>query len=147
MGQSRGPIQPVGYAVLSSYIIVKAAKSSSKRRNCQNKGCQCNFNSASWRICLLMWSLITSSQPTFPSARLLLHSGHSGQTAINEGPVNILFCPFLFSVWPQALFAARHQVPALRQNYSSSPGLLSHVHQCSNCEVPPQEGISFPILL
>lgn len=86
--------QPVGHAAVNSYIIIKAAKSSSKRRNCQNKGCQSNFNSSSWRICLLMQSLITSSQPTFSSTRLLLHSGHGGQTAINEGPVNILLCPF-----------------------------------------------------
>lgn len=114
-GQSRGPSQPVGYAAVNSYIIIKAAKSSSKRRNCQNKGCQSNFNSTSWRICLLMRALITSSQPTFSSTRLLLHSGRDGQTAINEGPVNIFFCPFfLFSVWPQALFAACHQIPALR---------------------------------
>lgn len=97
-GQSHRPLQPVGYAAVNSYIIVKAAKSSSKRRNCQNKGCQSNFNSTSWRICLLMWSLITSSQSTFSSTRLLLHSGHNGQTTINEGPVNILSCPFFCSV-------------------------------------------------
>lgn len=93
-GQPRGLIWPVGYAAVLSYIIIRAAKSSSKRRNCQNKGCQRNFNSTSWQICLLMGSLITSSQPTFSSTRLLLYSGHDGQTAINEGPVNILFCPF-----------------------------------------------------
>lgn len=92
-GQPRGPLHPGGYAAVNSYIIIKAAKSSSKRRNCQNKGCQRNFNSTSWRICLLMQSLITSSQPTFSSTRLLLHSGHDGQAAINEGLVNILFCP------------------------------------------------------
>lgn len=94
VGQSRGQIQPVGDTAVLSYIIIRAAKSSSKRRNCQNKGCQSNFNSTSWQICLLMGSLITSSQPTFSSTRLLLYSGHDGQTAINEGPVNILFCPF-----------------------------------------------------
>lgn len=94
VGQSHEQIQLVGDTAVLSYIIIRAAKSSSRRRNCQNKGCQSNFNSTSWQICLLMGSLITSSQPTFSSTRLLLYSGHDGQTAINEGPVNILFCPF-----------------------------------------------------
>lgn len=95
-GQSRGPIHLVGYTAVNLYITIKAAKSSSKRRNYQNKGCQSNFNSTSWRICLVMQSLITSSQPTFSSTRLLLHSGHNKQAAIKEGSGNILFCPFCF---------------------------------------------------
>lgn len=111
VGWSRGQFQPVGDTAVLSYIIIRAAKSSSRRRNCQKKGCQSNFNSTSWQICLLMGSLITSSQPTFSSTRLLLYSGHDGQTAINEGPVNILFCPFFIPCVAPGIIC---HMPALR---------------------------------
>lgn len=121
-GGTCGQTQPVGDTAVLSYIIIRAAKSSSKRRNCQNKGCQSNFNSTSWQICLLMGSLITSSQPTFSSARLLLYSGHDGQTAINEGPVNILFGPFFIQCVALGIIC---HMPSNPSFYSSSLSCVS----------------------
>lgn len=135
-GQSCGPIHLVGYTAVNLYIIIKAAKSSSKRRNYQNKGCQSNFNSASWQICLLMQSLITSSQPTFSSTRLLLHSGHNKQTnkQLKVGQ-SIFSCLFFCSVCNSRHYLLHAiKFPALRQSYSSSPGF--HEYRYVNRELP-----------
>lgn len=126
----------VGYTAVNLYIIIKAAKSSSKRRNYQNKGCQSNFNSASWQICLLMQSLITSSQPTFSSTRLLLHSGHNKQTnkQLKMGQ-SIFSCLFFCSVCNSRHYLLHAiKFPALRQSYSSSPGF--HEYRYVNRELP-----------